>query len=161
MNIFECTIKMKEERRGHYLQLADSTEDQQLKRIALLLADANSELIRQVREIEKSGEAASSSADELSESVCMFTSRFDARHPDVALSSDSDAYRHVVAEIEDAIAFYDQLGAKAETERMKTVYGKLADVERSHLTTVENIYAFVEDPRTFLEWGEFGNIKPL
>ena len=34
---------------------------------------------------------------------------------------------------------------------------KLADEERRHLKVVENIYSFVEDPRTYLEWVEFGN----
>ncbi len=37
----------------------------------------------------------------------------------------------------------------------------LAEDEKEHLSIVENIYEFVEKPRTFLAWGEFSNLKEL
>jgi hypothetical protein len=35
----------------------------------------------------------------------------------------------------------------------------LADEERKHLEIMENIYDFVEAPKNYLAWGEFGNLK--
>jgi rubrerythrin len=37
----------------------------------------------------------------------------------------------------------------------------LAAEERRHLNMVENIYDFVEAPRSFLAWGEFSNLREL
>jgi len=44
---------------------------------------------------------------------------------------------------------------------MKKLCMRLADQEREHLSKIENIYSFVEDPWTYLEWGEFSNMKTL
>ena len=38
---------------------------------------------------------------------------------------------------------------------------QLAEEERRHLEVVENIYAFMESPRTYLAWGEFANLEQL
>ena len=161
MNIIECAIKMKEARRDHYTQLAGYASDKDLKRLGQLLAEANNELINQLNEFRDNLEDALLAAADLSEEVCVFSPRFDVQHPEVSLGRDSDAYLHVVREIENAVKFYEQLAEKAETEKIKTVFLKLADIERAHLTVVENIYSFVEDPRTYLEWGEFSNLKSL
>ena len=161
MDIIECTIKIKEERRNHYELLARSAEDKELERLASLLADANSELINKLKKLKESPEASSLDEAGLSEKVCVFSPSFDAKHPEVSLSRDSDAYRHVVKEIEEAVEFYEQLGAEADSKQVKTLYLKLAEMEREHHSVVTNIYSFVEDPKTFLEWGEFSNLKPL
>lgn len=161
MKIIECIIKIKEERRSHYEQLAKSATDKELERLAMLLADANTQLLKKLKKLKESPEAVSLNEAGLSEKVCVFSPSFDAKHPEVALSRDSDAYRHVVKEIEEAVEFYEQLGAEAELKEVKTLSLKLAELEREHLSVVTNIYAFVEDPRTFLEWGEFSNLKPL
>jgi hypothetical protein len=36
---------------------------------------------------------------------------------------------------------------------------KLAEEEQLHLQVIENIYDFVESPRTYLAWGEFGTLR--
>jgi hypothetical protein len=35
----------------------------------------------------------------------------------------------------------------------------IAEEERKQLNIVENIYSFVESPKTYLAWGEFSNLK--
>lgn len=161
MNIIECAIKMKEERRNHYRQLAVFAGDTELERLAVLLAEANSELISRLEKLNKSPEVASLTENALSADVCVFSPRFDAKHPEIALSHDSDAYLHVVNEIRDSVEFYNQLEAESDSEPLKVIYRKLSEMEREHLIEVANIYSFVEDPRTYLEWGEFSNLKQL
>jgi len=97
----------------------------------------------------------------LDESVCVFSPHIDPRHLAESLRNDPDAYRHVVHEEEETIEFFDQLKKQTENEQMKKVCQALADKEREHLTMLENIYFFVEEPRTYLEWGEFSNLKSL
>jgi rubrerythrin len=162
MNILECTIKMKEETCAHYMQLADATTDNELKRLFTLLAGAEDEhrekLVALKEDMNKTGAL---SFNALDESVCVFSPHIDPRHLAESLRNDPDAYRHVVHEEEDAIEFFDQLKNQAENEQMKKVCQALADKEREHLTMLENIYFFVEEPRTYLEWGEFSNLKSL
>ena len=64
-------------------------------------------------------------------------------------------------EEEDTIEFFDQLGDQTESDQLKRICRQQAAREREHLTMLENIYFFVEEPRTYLEWGEFSNLKSL
>jgi rubrerythrin len=53
------------------------------------------------------------------------------------------------------------LSEQAENEQLKKVCHLQAEKEREHLEMLEKIYFFVEEPRTYLEWGEFSNLKSL
>ena len=162
MNILECTIKMKQETRAHYERLSEAVTEKELKRLFSLLAAAEDEHIEKLVVLKDNmNNIESLNSNTLDESVCVFSPHIDPRHLAEALSNDPDAYRHVVQEEEETIEFFDQLKNQAEDEQMKGVCQILADKEREHLTMLENIYFFVEEPRTFLEWGEFSNLKGL
>jgi len=162
MNILECTIKMKQETRAHYERLSEAVTEKELKRLFSMLAAAEDEHIEKLNVL-KDGMNKIESSDfaVLDSSVCVFSPHIDPRHLAETLRNDPDAYRHVVQEEEEAIEFFDQLKNQAENEAMKRVCQVLADKEREHLTMLENIYFFVEEPRTYLEWGEFSNLKGL
>jgi rubrerythrin len=162
MNIIECTIKMKQETRAHYERLSEAVTEKELKRLFSLLASAEDEHIEKLRELDAAMNDSDISASKpLDESLCVFNPHLDPRHLAEELRNDPDAYRHVVQEEEEAIEFFDQLKSQADSEQMKKVCQVLADKEREHLTMLENIYFFVEEPRTYLEWGEFSNLKEL
>lgn len=162
MNILECTIKMKQETRAHYARLAEAVTDNELKRLFSLLAAAEDEHIEKLIALKATMKTMDASAfTPLEESVCVFSPHIDPRHLAETLRNDPDAYLHVVHEEEETIEFFDQLKDQAENEQMKRVCQVLADKEREHLTMLENIYFFVEEPRTYLEWGEFSNLTSL
>jgi rubrerythrin len=162
MNILECTIKMKKETQAHYGRLAEAVADGELKRLFSLLAAAEDEHIEKLIALKATMNDTSASAFKpLDESVCVFSPHIDPRHLADTLRHDPDVYRHVVHEEEETIEFFDQLKEQAENEQMKRICQVLADKEREHLTMLENIYFFVEEPRTYLEWGEFSNLKSL
>jgi rubrerythrin len=162
MNILECTIKMKQETRAHYSKLAEVVTDSELKRLFSLLAAAEDEHIDKLVALKTTmNDMDASSLNALDESVCVFSPHVDPRHLADTLRHDPDVYRHVVHEEEETIEFFDQLKEQAENEQMKRICQVLADKEREHLTMLENIYFFVEEPRTYLEWGEFSNLKSL
>ena len=162
MNILECTIKMKRETRAHYERLSEAVTEKELKSLFSLLASAEDEHIEKLMQLEGAMNKANASAvNTFEDSVCVFSPHIDPRHLAEALSNDPDAYRHVVLEEEEAIEFFDQLKNQADSEQMKRVCQALADKEREHLTMLENIYFFIEEPRTYLEWGEFSNLKSL
>jgi rubrerythrin len=162
MNILECTIKMKQETRAHYERLSEAVTDSELKRLFSLLAAAEGEHIEKLMEFKNNmNKIGGLSFNALDESVCVFSPHIDPRHLAETLRNDPDAYMHVVHEEEETIEFFDQLKNQAENEQMKRVCQILADKEREHLNMLENIYFFVEEPRTYLEWGEFSNLKSL
>ena len=162
MNIIECTIKMKNAMREHYERLAKVVTNAELKQLFSLLAAAEVEHIGKLLEMEEyAKEYDEQGFKGLEESVCVYSPRVDALHLAESLNHDPDAYRHVVQEEEEAIEFFDQLGDQAESEQMKTICRMLAAKERDHLDMLEKIYLFVEEPRTYLEWGEFSNMKSL
>lgn len=162
MNILECTIKMKQETQAHYARLSEAVSEKDLKRLFSLLAAAEDEHIGKLVALKVDMNKIDTLAfDALDENVCVFSPHIDPRHLAETLRNDPDAYRHVVQEEEETIEFFDQLKNQAENEQMKRVCQVLADKEREHLSMLENIYFFVEEPRTYLEWGEFSNLKGL
>jgi rubrerythrin len=162
MNILECTIKMKQETRAHYERLSDIVNEKELKRLFSLLAAAEDEHIGKLVSLTNSmSKTETASFNPLDESVCVFSPHIDPQQLAETLRNDPDAYRHVVQEEEETIEFFDQLKDQAENEQMKKMCQTLADKEREHLTMLENIYFFVEEPRTYLEWGEFSNLRSL
>ena len=162
MNILECIIKMKQETRAHYGRLIEAATEKDLKQLFTLLAAAEAEHIDKLVAMKgKINKISESGMNMFDESVCVFSPHIDPRHLAEALRNDPDAYRHVVQEEEETIEFFDQLKSQAESDQMKRLCQVLADKEREHLTMLENIYFFVEEPRTYLEWGEFSNLKGL
>lgn len=162
MNILECTIKMKMETRAHYLKLAEVATDNELKRLFSLLAAAEGEHIDKLVVLKDNlSKFNVLDFNKLEESVCVYSPHIDPRHLADALRNDPDAYRHVVQEEEETIEFFDQLSDQAESEELKKICRLQAAKEREHLAKLENIYFFVEEPRTYLEWGEFSNLKSL
>lgn len=162
MNILECTIKMKRETQAHYAQLAEVATDVELKRLFTMLAAAEDEHIDNLIKFEGEMKRLNrQKLGKLDESVCVYSPHIDPRHLADALRHDPDAYRHVVEEEEETIEFFDKLSSQAESEELKKLCRMQASKEREHLAMLENIYFFVEEPRTYLEWGEFSNLKSL
>jgi rubrerythrin len=153
---------MKKETCAHYEKLAEVATDRELKRLFSLLAAAEEEHIGNLLVLQRNMNKLNvQDINRLDESVCVFSPHIDPRHLAETLRNDPDAYRHVVHEEEETIEFFDQLGNQAESEQLKSICRLLAAKEREHLTILENIYFFVEEPRTYLEWGEFSNLKAL
>lgn len=159
MNIIECTIRMKEQAAEHYLRLSERVHDPEVRRIFDLLAAAEEEHIQRLRQIER--EAGERVTGAVEEGACRFTPAIGPENLERELKHDPSAYRHVISEEEDTIGFLERLRSSTDNEQARWLCGMLAEREREHLAMLEQIYSFVEAPRTYLEWGEFGNLKGL
>lgn len=159
MNIIECTIRMKEQAAEHYQRLSERVDGPELQRIFHLLAAAEEEHIQRLRQIER--EAGERATETIEEEACRFSSAIGPDNLERELKHDPSAYRHVISEEEDTIGFLERVRGSTDNEQARWLCGMLADKEREHLAMLENIYSFVEAPRTYLEWGEFGNLKGL
>jgi rubrerythrin len=161
MNIIECTIKMRKEAQANYANLSMATADKELKRLFAMLAAAEDEHIDNLQAINEEFKASVAIENRFSDNVCVYNPQVSTRNLGKALRHDPDAYIHVLKEEEEAIEFFDRLAAETERGSMKKVCLAAAAKEREHLQIIENIYSFVEEPRTYLEWGEFSNLKSL
>ena len=161
MNIIDCTIKMRKEAQANYANLSLAVADKEMKRLFSLLAMAEDEHIDKLMEIQAEAMNVPTTEYRLDDSVCAYRTRLAPDNLGEALRTDPDAYIHVLKDEEKSIKFFDSLAVHAESETMRKVCLAVADKEREHLRVVENIYSFVEEPRTYLEWGEFSNLKKL
>lgn len=161
MNIIECTIKMKEESRDHYERLAGAVKDKEVSSLFSLLAAAEQEQLAALNDMNNRMRFEGGEAGDLSGDVCTFRPLLRRENLAKELRDDPDAYRHVISEEHETLGFFTQLAEESQNEKMKRVCRMLADQERKHMEQVENIYSFVEDPRTYLEWCEFSNIRTL
>ncbi|NVN99188.1 MAG: ferritin family protein [Geobacteraceae bacterium] len=161
MNIIDCTIKMRKEAQANYANLSLAVTDKEFKRLFSMLALAEDEHIDKLLAIQAETTVSPKTQYRLDNSVCAYRSKL---HPDNfsdELRNDPDGYLHVVKDEEKSIRFFERLADNAESETMRKVCLAVADKEREHLQVVKNIYAFIEEPGTYLEWGEFSNLKSL
>ncbi|ACM22125.1 ferritin-like domain protein [Geotalea daltonii FRC-32] len=159
MNIFDCAIKMEEEARINYEKLAAATPVSELKNLFTLLAAAEQEHHDALVEMKGSIDPQKAQFMDLQEAACIFQPLLAKRDLMAELREDPDAYKHVVKEEEKGVKFYEEQAAQAKDEGTREILLMIADEERKHLSIVENIYAFVESPKTYLAWGEFSNLK--
>jgi len=161
MNIIDCTIKMRKEVQANYANLSMAVADKELKRLFSMLALAEDEHIDKLREIRADAMISPPAEYRLDNSVCAYRTRLNPDNLGEALRNDPDAYLHVLKDEEKGIKFFESLAVHAESEAVRKVCLAVAEKEREHLGVIENIYSFVEEPRTYLEWGEFSNLKNL
>jgi rubrerythrin len=159
MNVFDCAIKMEEEARIYYEKLADATTVPELKNLFTMLAAAEQEHHEALVELKDSIDPKKARFKALSEAACLFKPLLAKRDIMAELKEDHDAYQQVAKEEERAIRFYEDLAAQAKDEESREILLKIAAEERKHMNIVENIYSFVEEPKNYLAWGEFSNLK--
>lgn len=159
MNIFDCAIKMEEEAREYYENLATAVTVPELKNLFSMLAAAEHEHYDALVRMKENVDPQNVRFRALEEAACVFKPLLAKRALIAELKDDPDAYRHALQKEEDGVRFYEELAAKAQDDATREVLLMIAGEERKHLNIVENIYSFVESPKTYLAWGEFSNLQ--
>ncbi len=158
MSVFDCAIKMEEEAKEYYEGLAKAAPVPELKNLFSLLAAAEQEHHDALEAMKGKIEPQKLSFAALEEAACVFSPLLEKRELMAQLKEDPDAYRHAVMKEEEGVRFYEELAAKAQDEEARKLLQMIVQEERRHLSIVENIYSFVESPKTYLAWGEFSNL---
>ena len=159
MNVFDCAIKMEKEAKLYYEALAVSAADPELKNLFTMLAQAEQEHHDALVQLQGSVDPQKAQFTALDQAACLFKPLLAKRELVAQLQETPDAYQMVVAQEEKGVQLYLELAAQTKDEGTRQVLLRIADEERKHLSIVENIYAFVESPKTFLVSGEFSNLK--
>ena len=159
MNAFDCAIKMEAEATLYYQKLAADVADHELKNLFTMLAQAEQEHHDALMQMKESTDIQKPQFSALEQASCLFKPLLAKRELLAKLKGDPDAYQMVISQEEEAVKLYQDMAEQTKDEGDRAMLLKIADEERKHLSIVENIYAFVESPKTFLASGEFSNLK--
>ncbi|MBW4053940.1 MAG: ferritin family protein [Proteobacteria bacterium] len=154
--------KDEKETQAHYERLSEAVAHEEMKRLFSLFASAEGEHVEKLMALKKSIKISGArDLEGLKENMCVFSPQSDLDHLAKTMKDDPDVCRFAEQEEKETIDFLDQLNRQAESEQLRDICRLLADKERDHLKMLEEIYLFVEEPKTYLEWGEFSNLKSL
>ncbi len=161
MNLFDFALKMEENGKAYYEKLAAETTIPEFRNIFILLAAAEQRHHDAIRERKNGTDAVKAESNVLNHAKNIFAQLLKMDRTHDKLLFDPDGYLHALKAEEESIRFYEDAAKKENNPEARKLLLALADDEREHLSIVENIYEFVERPRTFLAWGEFSNLKEL
>ena len=161
MNVFDFALKIEEDGKAHYEKLATETTIPALKSIFSLLAAAEQVHHDAIQAMKNGTDAAQADSKVLVQAENILEKLLKMHETHDTLEVDSDGYEHAVRAEEDSISFYEEAAKKENKENVRNLLLMLAGEEKKHLSIVENIYDFVERPRTFLATAEFSNLKGL
>jgi rubrerythrin len=160
MNIFDCAIKIEAETIQYYEGLMAESRDPQMRSLFSLLAASVAEHRENLLKLKAM--AGGRKTDLLMDSaVCSFKPLLTQQELLEAAKNDPDLYQFTVKEQEQEIRLYEKLASMNGDSEAGSALIMLAEEERRELETVENIYAYVEEPMTYLESAEFSNRKEL
>ncbi len=164
MNVLDYAIRIEEEGSQLFERLGHDTSHVELKRIFGLLASAEQEHIETL-EAMKRGINPVDAESSMLERTCHTKSGFGRllENNDILneLKRDPDGFRHIVEAEEENIRLMAGMASSEPNMKAGLLLSRVAEDEKKHLEMIESIYEFMEAPRTYLEWGEFGNLHPL
>ncbi|MBN2324529.1 MAG: ferritin family protein [Spirochaetes bacterium] len=154
MDIFEYAMKMEQDGRKFYLELAENAENTGIRRILQMLADDELKHYNVLREMKsKKPEMADTRILDNAKNVFEEISR--EEEPAPVTGSQGDLYRKA-QEIElKSKDFYQQKAAEAEGGFEKDIFSRLAKEEQKHYILLENIVGYVTRPERWLENAEW------
>jgi rubrerythrin len=161
MNVFDCAIKIEEESQKYYEGLEAETSKPEMKNLFSMLAASEQEHRNALLKLKGSMMADRAQLDGLDSAACSFRPHLTQRELLEEAERDPGLYQFTVKEEEQEIKFYEELASTARDETTRKSLLMLAEEERRHLNVVENIYAFVEAPKSYLASGEFSNLQDL
>ncbi|MDP2755559.1 MAG: ferritin family protein, partial [Nitrospirota bacterium] len=147
MNIFDCAIKMEQEARKFYENLAADATDPELQNLFTLLAESEQEHHDALVKIKKDIDHLKVEFKDLQEAACLFNPAMTKRDSAAEQMEQPDGYQRIVKQEENNVQFYEDLAEQTKDENTRKVLFMIAKEERKHLSIVKNIYSFVESPK--------------
>lgn len=164
MNILEFLNRFENDCLSFYNTLAAETTDPELRRLYELLADSRKrhlDLLGPMMETVRSEDLTSELAERAGHVINGCRMALTARDFNKEMSGDSDAFEHVFHAEDEMIRLCEGMAKAEEGAQVKALLNWFVEDEKRHLEEIEGIYEFVEAPHSYLEWGEFSNLRPL
>lgn len=164
MNTLNFMNRFEESGLQLYEMLRNQAADYELKELFTLLADEQKKHLAALEKMKEN--VKSEDADSfMLERACHLTNGFsrlleshDVLHQ---LKNDQDAFCHIIKAEDEIIQLLEGVARTEPKADARKLIEQIVEDEKQHLSEIENIYEFIETPRTYLEWGEFSNLHPL
>lgn len=159
MNVFEFAMKMEEDGKEYYENLANQTPLPGLKTIFSELAQDEQkhyEIFQQLKKGDSVSEMQGSTALEGAKNV--FESLPKSGIALKGMESGTAAYDHAMQMEAESFKFYERAAREEKDQETKALLMRIADEERKHYNILENIFNFVNAPNQTLDWAEFSNL---
>jgi rubrerythrin len=164
MSAIDFMLRTEEDGLRLYEELGYEARDPELKEIFELLAERQRNHLDELATLKKSVDPADTDST-LVERTCHLANGFrrllESNDLLRELKNDRDAFYHILKAEEETIELLEGMAKAEPQENTRIILERIAEDEKNHLSTIENIYEFIEAPHTYLEWGEFSNLHPL
>ena len=147
MDILSFAMQMEKDGETFYRRVADECEDNGLRRVIVILADAETRHYDTLREMKESGTGESSQGTIRTDVCNIFREMLDQdSHPMSAASSQADLYREAIKIEEKSRQFYLEEAGRADSHRVKRLLRQLAEEEQLHVQMLTSILDLVSQP---------------
>lgn len=162
MNVFEFAMQMEQDGRQFYLDNAEKTDQPELKKILLELADDEAKhyaIFKALRD-GKFAEYKETEKTTIFSTVKNVFTELKEQGKDFTFSPDSQRIWAEAREVEKkSEKFYREKADELEDAKAKEILHKIADEEHRHWVTMDNVIKFLDRPNHWLEDAEWSNLE--
>ena len=159
MNVFDFAMKMEQDGKAYYENLASQTSLPGLKTIFKRLAEDEQKHYEIFQELKTSGSVpAMQDSTIIAEAKNVFEQLSKEEETLKDLNEVLAAYQHAMKIESESSRFYEKAAGEEKNPAIQKLLARIADEEQKHFNVLENIYHFVNAPNQFLAWGEFSNL---
>lgn len=164
MNTLEFLNRFENDCLSFYRALAAETTDPELRGLCELLADSRKrhlDMLETLKETVGSEDLTSELTERAGHVINGCRMALFNRDLLKEMRNDRDAFEHVFHAEDEMIKLCEGMAKAEGEEKVKALLNWFVKDEKQHLQEIEWIYDFVEAPRSYLEWGEFSNLRTL
>ena len=158
MNIYEFAKQFETDGREYYLKLAEESKSEYLRQLFTMLADdelKHYEIVSMLQE----RDAEYQPSDSFQKVPTLFRKYLDANESFEAEITKLEAYDHAVKLEKESFDFYREQGEKAGNPVEREVLFRIANEEKKHQITLENLMELVRKPEVWVESPEFSHLE--
>ncbi len=157
MDIYEYAMKMEEDGRQFYLELAEKSADSGIKSILKMLADDEKKHYETIEKI-RDKEYAMPETPILNDAKNVFEKMGSGSMDQDFTDSEVELYKKALEIEEESVNFYQEKSEQMEHPGQREVMARLADEEKRHYHLINNMIEFMQRPHTWLEDAEWNHL---
>ncbi|UFS70298.1 ferritin family protein [Geomonas sp. RF6] len=161
MEILAFAKKMELDGKAHYEKLAARSGHIGLKAIFLGLAQDEQKHYEYIQKMEEGMSGAMLDTPMLEEAQNVFNVLSADQKVTDSMKEDTDGYLYAMKAEADSVRLYEDAASKVDSADHAQLLLKIANEEKKHYNIMENLYDFVLQPKYYLEWREFTNLREL
>ena len=160
MNVFDYAMKMEEDGKAYYEQLASQTSLPGLRTIFTRLAEDEQKHYEIFQQLKESGSVpAMQDTTIIADAKNIFEDLPKEEKTLKGLEGALAAYQHAMKIESDSFRFYENAASEEKNPTTKKLLIKIAAEEHKHFDVLDNIFHFINAPSQYLAWAEFTNLE--